>query len=273
MIQNVFQNADWRLFFIQYWLPRLRHSANDIVFTETWLQKTYRFSLICGDPLALLASVLEDRAENVITLGQGSPPYPVYLLPIVEASWTSAAQAPKILYNQASLSCNQSEILFLGHPVSPWVPLQFTVLYKSASPWLTYCSKCLKVMSSYQKRVVQVCHSHLSLSHRCTINGPFDLVECFTFSILITALFWTASLKYLRNFAKSQSWLNAEHSEWLCSLEEEFLKVSILHLIPVFTKRTIFLYWLFSFAIDCHKVLTSAQVNIGEHMMGITMGC
>lgn len=94
---------------------------------------TENFPFICEDPLVLLTSVLEDRGGNVITLGQGSPPYPMYLLPIVEASWTSAAQAPKIVYNQASLSCNQPKILFLGHPVSPWVPLQFTVLYKSES--------------------------------------------------------------------------------------------------------------------------------------------
>lgn len=67
---------------------------------------------ISRDTLFLLSSVLEDSEGNVITLGQGSPPYPMYLRPIVEVSWTSAAYSPKILYNQASLSCNQPKILF-----------------------------------------------------------------------------------------------------------------------------------------------------------------
>jgi len=52
---------------------------------------------ISRDTLLLLSSVLEDSEGNVITLGQGSPPYPMYLQPIVEASWTSAAYYPKSL--------------------------------------------------------------------------------------------------------------------------------------------------------------------------------
>lgn len=60
---------------------------------ELWLDfgQVNSTQFLCADGSLLLASVLEDSAGNVITLGQGSPPYPMYLLPIVEASWTSAA--------------------------------------------------------------------------------------------------------------------------------------------------------------------------------------
>lgn len=147
----------------------------------------------------LLASVLEDSTENVITLGQGSPPYPMYLLPIVEASWTSAAYAPKILYNQASLSCNQPKILFWD------IQCPHGSLFNSPSSVNQRLRVLPIVQMSLKEQPCPVIRnvpftSFTPIYHFLTnvqSMAHLNLVKWFNLSLLIRALFCGLSLKYL----------------------------------------------------------------------------
>lgn len=75
---------------------------------------------------------LRRRMDNVITAGPWPPLHPMYLPPIVDVSWKSAAWSKKIFYNQASLSRNQFRILF-------W-DILFSIILKSMSSCITHCS-------------------------------------------------------------------------------------------------------------------------------------
>lgn len=112
---------------------------------------------------------------------------------------------PKNLIQSGQSFLQSAQDSFLGHPVSPWVPLQFTILCKSASLRLTYCSNGLKKQSCPVIRNVPF--TSFTLIYHFLTNAQsmvhLNRVKWFNLSVLIRILFWRLSLKYLWDFAKS----------------------------------------------------------------------